>query len=99
MDGGQALHFNLDENLSIEAWLKIFDMSVKVGANYWTYNVPGTICNECDTKDKRFLKFCPKCGSKNVDYITRIIGYRKRVSNFSRERQIEASKRFYHKGV
>jgi len=26
---------------------------------------------------------CPKCDSYNVDYLTRVIGYLKRVSNFS----------------
>ena len=33
--------------------------------------------------------------SKNVDYMTRIIGYLKRVSNFSQARQEEASRRYY----
>ena len=34
-------------------------------------------------------------GSENVDYMTRIIGYLKRVSNFSQARQQEAERRFY----
>ncbi|MBO4593185.1 MAG: hypothetical protein J5678_03235, partial [Bacteroidaceae bacterium] len=38
-----------------------------------------------------------KCHSKNVDYMTRIIGYLKRVSNFSQPRQEEAARRFYAK--
>jgi ribonucleoside-triphosphate reductase len=41
------------------------------------------------------LHECPHCGSKNVDYATRIIGYLKRVSNFSQVRQEEAAKRAY----
>ena len=45
--------------------------------------------------DKRYLHECPKCHSKNVDYMTRIIGYLKRVSNFSQARQEEASRRYY----
>lgn len=36
-----------------------------------------------------------KSGSKNVDYATRVIGYLKRISNFSQARQEEASRRFY----
>ncbi len=31
----------------------------------------------------------------NLDYLTRIIGYMKRVSNFSQPRQQEAAKRHY----
>ena len=38
---------------------------------------------------------CPKCGSKNLDYLTRVIGYLKRVSSFSEMRQEEAEHRFY----
>ena len=40
---------------------------------------------------------CNKCGSKNIDYATRVIGYLKRVSNFSEARQKEAKKRYYAK--
>jgi ribonucleoside-triphosphate reductase len=42
------------------------------------------------------LKECPVCHSKNVDYMTRIIGYLKRISNFSQGRQEEAHRRYYH---
>ena len=38
---------------------------------------------------------CPKCGSANLDYLTRVIGYLKRVSSFSEMRQEEAEHRFY----
>ena len=38
---------------------------------------------------------CPVCHSKDIDYMTRIIGYLKRVSNFSMPRQQEAGRRFY----
>ena len=42
---------------------------------------------------------CPKCGSHNLDYLTRVIGYLKRVSSFSEMRQVEAEHRFYiHEG-
>ena len=40
---------------------------------------------------------CEVCGSTDVDYITRIIGYLKKVSKFSEARQKEAEKRYYEK--
>ena len=55
--------------------------------------------NERGHIDKRYLKKCPHCGSENVDYMTRIIGYLKRVSNFSEARQKEAARRFYANGT
>ena len=38
---------------------------------------------------------CPGCHSKNVDYLTRVIGYMKRVSSFSEARQEEEHRRYY----
>ena len=70
-------------------------MAAKEGCNYFTFNIPNTLCRECGTIDKRYLKACPHCHSENVDYLTRIIGYLKRVSNFSLDRQKEAARRHY----
>ena len=104
LTGGSALHMNLDEHLSKQQYRQLLRVAAKVGCNYFTFNIPNTICNECGHIDKRYLKQCPKCGSDDVDYMTRIIGYLKRVSNFSAARQEEAHRRYYatrakYKGV
>ena len=93
--GGVALHNNLNEFLSKRQYRYLMDVAVKAGCNYWTYNIPATICNDCGCRDKRYLHECPQCGSHNLDYETRIIGYLRRVSNFSEARQLEASRRAY----
>lgn len=95
LDGGSALHMNLDEHLSKEQYRNLLKVAAVNGTNYFTFNIPNTICNDCGHIDKRYLKECPKCGSKSIDYATRVIGYLKRVSNFSQARQEEASRRFY----
>lgn len=95
LDGGSALHCNLDEHLSKEQYEKILLAAIKTGCSYLTFNIPNTICNDCEYISKHRLKVCPKCGSKNLDYITRIIGYLKRISSFSEARQIEADRRYY----
>jgi ribonucleoside-triphosphate reductase len=86
---------NLEEHLSKEQYAHLLKVAAKEGCNYFTFNIPNTICNDCGTIDKRYLHECPHCHSKNVDYMTRIIGYLKRVSNFSQPRQEEAARRFY----
>ncbi len=95
LTGGSALHLNLEEHLSKEQYYQLICIAAKEGCNYFTFNIPNTICNDCGHIDKRYLKECPHCHSKHVDYLTRIIGYLKRVSNFSEPRQAEASRRFY----
>lgn len=95
-DGGSALHNNLDEHLSKQQYRLLMDVAIKEGCNYFTYNVMNTICNDCGYISKSTFDHCPHCGSKNVDYATRIIGYLKRISAFSAARQIEADNRAYN---
>ena len=95
LTGGSALHMNLEEHLSKQQYAQLLKIAAKEACNYFTFNIPNTICNDCGTIDKRYLHECPHCHSKNVDYLTRIIGYLKRVSNFSQARQEEAARRYY----
>ncbi len=97
LTGGSALHMNLEEHLTKNQYRQLLRVAAREGCNYFTFNIPNTVCNDCGCIDKRYLKQCPKCASKDVDYLTRIIGYMKRVSNFSAARQEEASKRYYGK--
>lgn len=97
LDGGSALHLNLEQLPSYEQAKTLFKLCSKNGVPYWTTNVLCTICNKCGTIDPVTRKACKKCGSEDVDYGTRVIGYLKRISNFSEERQKEAMKRYYAK--
>jgi len=51
--------------------------------------------NKRRNKDRLIFEVCPKCGSEDLDYLTRIIGYLKRISSFSEARQTEAGIRYY----
>lgn len=95
LTGGSALHMNLDEHLSKEQYKQLLRVAIQEGCNYFTFNIPNTVCNDCGHIDKNNLEKCPVCGSQHVDYLTRIIGYMKRVSNFSESRQKEAAQRHY----
>ena len=95
LTGGSALHLNLEEHLSRTQYRQLLRTAALEGCNYFTFNIPNTICNDCGHIDKRYLKVCPHCHSANVDYLTRVIGYMKRISNFSEARQKEAARRHY----
>ncbi len=97
LTGGSALHMNLEDHLSKEQYRHLLRVAAAEGCNYFTFNIPNTVCNDCGHIDKRYLKHCPVCGSVHLDYLTRVIGYMKRVSNFSAARQQEASRRHYAK--
>ena len=95
LTGGSALHANLEEHLSQAQYRQLLRVAAQEGCNYFTFNIPNTVCNDCGHIDKRYLHECPECHSKNLDYLTRVIGYMKRVSSFSQARQEEAGRRHY----
>lgn len=94
-DGGSALHCNLNEHLSKEQYLKLIDFAVKEGTSYFTFNIPNSKCEDCGHIVKAPIKVCPKCDSSNITWYTRIIGYLRPITSFSKDRQIEAAKRTY----
>lgn len=96
LDGGSALHLNLEEKLHAQGNLALLDLAAKTGCNYFCVNVRITLCNCCEHIDKRTLTACSNCGSNDIDYGTRVIGYLKRVSAFSKARRAEHQRRHYH---
>ncbi len=97
LDGGSALHLNLEEKLDQRGYVNLLNIAAQTGCNYFCVNVKITICNSCEAIDKRTLCACAQCGSKDIDYGTRVIGYLKRVSAFSSGRRQEHSLRHYQR--
>jgi len=96
LDGGAALHLNLETYASKEAFRKLLLAAIRTGCNYFCTNVKVTACNDCGHIDKLTRDHCTACGSKDVDHATRIIGYLKRIESWSSERQREHQRRAYH---
>lgn len=98
-DGGSAAHINLEDHLSKEQYLKLIDFAIVNGTNYFTFNIPNSKCDDCGYITKHPITECPKCHSKNITQYTRVIGYLRPIKSFGKDRQVEASKRVYSKGV
>ena len=96
LDGGQAAHLNINEHLSFEQYRQLLRVASEYGCSYFTFNCKNSVCNDCGHISKDTLDVCPKCGSHNIDYLTRIIGYLKRVSSFNEARQTEEHMRYYN---
>ena len=96
LDGGSACHLNLEEHLDKTQYRALLDIAAKIGCSYLTFNIPNTVCNKCGHISKHKEAVCEKCGSTDLDYITRVIGYAKRVSKYSEARQKEARRRVYN---
>jgi ribonucleoside-triphosphate reductase len=95
IDGGQASHLNLQDNLSKEQYEKLLEYAVQVGNSYITFNVPQTQCDDCGFIAKHPFDKCPECGSEKVTQWTRIIGYLRPIKAWSEARQKEGSNRYF----
>lgn len=94
-DGGQGCHINLSEHLFTKQYLEIMDVARQEGCNYFTFNIPMSECEDCHHVVNAPITECPICHSKRISYYTRIIGFLTKVSNWSKERQIEFTKRYF----
>ena len=97
LDGGSALHLNLESYPTWEGYYKLIELAIKTGCSYFTTNVLVTLCKDCGYINKNTKDICSKCNSNNISHATRIIGYLREIDNFSSDRQIEAHQRYYHK--
>ena len=97
-DGGQAAHLNLDAHLSKSQYLKLIDIAIQDGSNYFTFNIPMSECAECGHVVNAPIKECPRCHSTKIKYWTRIIGYLTCINSWSNARQEEFTHRIYSDG-
>jgi len=97
IDGGQASHINLQENLNKEQYTKLLEYAVQVGNSYLTFNIPQTQCDKCGFIAKHPFSICPECGSDKVTMWTRIVGYLRPLKAWSDARQREGMKRYFCK--
>lgn len=95
LDGGSALHANIDAHLTKEQYKKLLKYAGDVGCKYLTFNVPNSECQDCGYITKVPITECPKCGSKHIDYYDRVIGYLTKIKNWSAGRQQEQKTRVY----
>ena len=97
LDGGAAAHLNLDSHLSYEQYWKILNFAAEKGCQYFTFNVPNSECDDCGYITKVPIDKCPRCGSGEISYYDRVIGYLTKISNWSDGRQKEQKARIYEK--
>lgn len=96
LDGGSANHVNLDEHLTKDQYAFLLKYAAKHKTGLFTYNIPNTVCNTCGFITKHYHKDrCPKCGSEDISWACRPVGYLTLVSKWSSDRQKEFKKRYF----
>lgn len=91
LDGGNIHHIFLTEDHPSPQGLKEFAMNIikntKIG--YFAFTKVLTACNDCLHVEQGKNLTCYKCGSKNIDYISRITGYLSNLKSWNEAKKQE----------
>lgn len=107
MSGGSILHINInEENVDTKTLADLAKAMYKQGVVYFAFNKLLAECCECNhvfTTDKETFDnnavVCPKCGSDKTECALRIVGFIRKFSSWSSERQAEGKKRKFYSNL
>ena len=92
--GGAILHLNLEHPISSEHQKKILMDACNRNISYLAINYDLSKCNSCKTIVAYKTNICPQCGSVNLDYFYRVVGFITNVKkSWISERQVEYERR------
>lgn len=104
MSGGSILHININEpDVDTDTLLDLAESMYEQGVVYFAFNKLLAECKECNkvfttTKDKFDANevVCPECGSHETECALRIVGFIRKFSSWSSERQAEGRQRKFY---
>ena len=107
MSGGSILHINInEENVDTKALVELAKAMYKQGVVYFAFNKLLAECADCGkifTTNKEAFDanevICPDCGSSNTECALRIVGFIRKFSSWSSERQAEGRQRKFYSGL
>ena len=107
MSGGSILHININEGeVSTSTLVELAKTMYKQGVVYFAFNKILAECCDCgktfttdkETFDKNEVT-CPDCGSVNTECALRIVGFIRKFSSWSSERQAEGKQRKFYSNL
>ena len=77
----------------------ILDKTTEIFVKEEDYDRASKMYQAYQSEHDNVIPWCPKCGSENLDYASRVIGYLTLISAWSMKRQEEAKRRYYAHGM
>lgn len=107
MSGGSILHININEgDVATDTLVEMAKTMYKQGVVYFAFNKLLAECCDCNhvfTTDKETFDknevTCPICQSKNTECALRIVGFIRKFSSWSSERQAEGKQRKFYSNL
>lgn len=87
MTGGSIVHINIDSHVTPTQAHTLISDAIKYGMAHFALNAVYSECIDCGYVHKGKVSECPKCQSKKVEYMTRVIGYFSRVAGWNKTRR------------
>lgn len=98
--GGVMMHIFLGEEVDPEALAKLTKrLTYGTDLVYWSYTPAITICRKCGWIGVGVYSECPKCGSREVEVWSRIIGYYRPIKNWHPMRRKEFMTRIHYRSI
>ena len=92
--GGAIVHLNVNHPISGDMQRRILKHAYKKGVIYCAFNYDLSRCNNCNTITPSKVSVCPICGSTDIDYFYRVVGFITNVrKSWSEPRRREYDKR------
>ena len=85
--GGSIDHINIDSKITKTQAKKLIAEAIKNGMAHYALNAVYVECKDCGHVYKGKVDACPKCGSKNLNHFSRIIGYFSQIEKWSKPRR------------
>ncbi len=101
VDGGNIMHIFLGEGYPDPRGVKSLAMRIaqKTQTGYFAFTKDMTVCTDCSHVTMGLMDECEKCGSKSLDYISRITGYLQAVSGWNEGKRQELLDRMRYGGT
>jgi len=101
LSGGNIFHVFLGEAApDVEALARL---NAKIALNtqlgYYSYTRDLSVCRKCHTTSGGLLDTCPRCGSTDIDWFSRITGYYQNVEGWNAAKREELRRRHRHVGA
>ncbi len=95
IEAGSIIHIWLGESEPCPESIKNFVMKVykQTAAEQIAFSPEFTFCCDCSQTVRGLHDSCPKCGSNNVDSMTRIVGYYSNISGWNKGKAAELNDR------
>ncbi len=96
LSGGDMFHVWLGQNSpDPEALYKLTQrIATRTNVGYYAYTKDLTICNSCGRVTGGINELCPRCGSSNVEWWSRVTGYYQAVSGWNEAKKKELLNRY-----